>query len=238
MVTEELLDYVKNQRREGVSEQAIREALLSVGWVKEDADQALTLTASETSAVPNNPPDLEKSAEEVKQMEQPEVNPEETAQETPQGEQASQQEDYLASLKQSSQPAGQTPVEEKESALLEEKPIVENKPQDEALKTPEALPWQDAKPIELDSQGQVVRSSEGPSALEEKSPVEAQQDTEVPGGFKADVSSSQAEASPNISQEPASQQPAASAPAETSSGKQSSESQEQSSQVAVDPKAK
>ncbi|KUK83168.1 MAG: hypothetical protein XD98_0413 [Microgenomates bacterium 39_6] len=51
MITEELVDYVKQQRQDGVSDQAIREAILSVGWTEEDADQALS-----SSLAPSSPP--------------------------------------------------------------------------------------------------------------------------------------------------------------------------------------
>lgn len=234
MVTEELLDYVRNQRREGVSEQAIREALLSVGWTQEDAKQALALTVSEApaSAAPNNPPDLEKPVEEASQMgEEPQIKPEETGQETPQNEQLGQQqqEEDLASFKPVGQ-LDQAPAEEPKPAPLEEETVADNKPQGETLET---LPGaeEDTGPIELNDQGQVIKNPQSPSA------VETQQNTEISEGLETDVSPL-AEASPNVSQEPVSQQPVASTPNENPSEDRSSGGQEQNSQVAVDPKAK
>jgi len=220
MVTEELLDYVRGQRREGVSEQVIREALFSVGWTQEDAEQALSLTALEvpTSAVPNNPPDLEKPVEE-------------TAQETSQSEQPGQQEDYLVPSRQTDQP-DQAPAEETEPASIKEETVIDRDSQGEVSGVlPEAE--ENPGPVELNDQGQVIKSSEPHSV------VEAQQNTEAPGGLGTDVSSSQVETSPaNVFQEPVSGQPAVSAPISNPGEEQPSDGQEQSSQVAVDPKAK
>jgi len=41
MVTPELLDYIRNQQKQGVAMDAIHDALLTSGWVKEDVEAAL-----------------------------------------------------------------------------------------------------------------------------------------------------------------------------------------------------
>lgn len=255
MISEELVAYVKEQRQAGVSDQAIREAILSVGWGQQDADEALASSAAQTadtptlSETPEEPdqthapqestpqdPALETASQETTTQE-PAEEPEEAL---PEQQEPHQQEDYLASsLKEPEEP----------TATLEQ----ETAPAQEETKTePLSSLGSQSGPIELDDQGRPVAEGARQEAVEEQ-PLRTENDLAKPVSFSPtdqeseSVSETSQQREPalveesTLSPEPVANQPTSQEPVLSQEPslvqKPPTTSQEASSQVAIDPKA-
>ncbi len=249
MITEELVNYIKNQRQAGVSDQAIREALLSVGWSQQDADQAL-ITFSDSSP------------QEEPVSFSPELNQTASHQEQPQSQnsqgfsssflqeevvsQASQTENLLEPKEsiQASQESYSSPVSQQENQP--EGFVSENQSSKPAQELITSLEESEVNPIELDDQGQPINKiSDSPSLSERlEEPVKTEtglsepvslsspgleNPTATPKEVGLQPETSSEETTMEISDKPPQQEEAPFEVASTSSS-------DQPPQVAIDPK--
>jgi hypothetical protein len=266
MISEELIAYVKEQRQAGVSDQAIREAILSVGWGQQDADEALVASAVQTADTPT----LSGTPEEPDQAHTPqESTPQEPALETdsqeaitqepaeepkktlPEQQEPHQQEDYLASsLEEPEEPIAT--LEQETASAQEETTPEETKT--EPISEEEPLSSLDSQPgpIELDDQGRPV-TKEAQQEVVQEQPLRTENDLAKPVSFSptdqepepVSETPRQQEPSPveesTLNPEPVANQPTSQEPVPSQEPslvqKPPTTPQEASSQVAIDPKA-
>ena len=149
MITEELVEYVKGQRQAGVSDQVIREALLSVGWTTGDADKAL---------LPLPAPASEKPKEVDLGNKQP-----------PQEIKA--QPEYPSQPEDSQKPQ----VEDTLKPLSEEKPIISEEKTDPVELNEQGLPLGSSKPLEQVENKDLLVKKESPSVEGSNRPAISQE---------------------------------------------------------------
>ncbi len=159
MITEELVAYVKQQRQAGVADQAIREAILSVGWTEEDANQALSSSSAPSSS------------------------PTQTPSPFPQEPSSASQEPESAKISQQGKTNSTTPEAQKET--VKESPSVSH-PKEAA--TSSEIPPLDSQPgpIELDEQARPVTSastSQKQESPRQETPLKTEEDLAKPVSF-------------------------------------------------------
>jgi len=231
MITEELVAYVKEQRRAGVSDQAIREAILSVGWTEEDANQALSPTSPEPVAK-TSPPSSEKEVPDNQEQ----TKATEKAVEQEKEEQRVVKDEFSSSPSGSEKIAPSDHPEEKtspseipsldsQSGPIElddqARPITSSstsQKQESPLKTEEDL----AKPVSFTKQDQDQPKQESPQSSSEQAPSQ-------PEPEPAETKPAQPKTAPQEANQPSSNQENTTKPAQVSK-------QEEKPQIAVDPK--
>jgi hypothetical protein len=151
MITEELVAYVKQQRQAGVADQAIREAILSVGWTEEDANQVLSSSSAPSSASAQTSPSP--SQEPTTSVSQ-ETEPVKTSQEV---QKEVVREDLSASHPQEAATSSEIPPLDSQPGPIEldeqARPVTSastSQKQESPLKTEEDL----AKPVSFTNKGQ------------------------------------------------------------------------------------
>lgn len=202
MITEELVAYVNQQRQAGVSDQAIKEAILSVGWSQQDADEALVASAAQMAQEPAVSETPEEQGQDQTSFSQEEDKrepateeklPQDQSQET---NQAASQEESLDQqvAKEPSQEEKETPSEQSElrqqddsSPLSQEKPTdttdqEDNLPQEEELEKPEPAVDNQSGPVELDDQGRPV-TGKAEQAPDQEQPLKTENDLAKPVSF-------------------------------------------------------
>lgn len=253
MITEELVAYVKQQRQAGVSDQAIREAILSVGWSQQDADEALVASAAQAVQKPTESETPEEQSQDRPSSFQEESKKEPAVEEVSfQGQpqetnQVVSQEESLD--QQSAKEPSQEEVLPEQNGLHQQEDALEFS-QEKESEEPEPIIDNQSGPVELDDQGRPItkRVSQG---VDQNRPLKTENDLAKPVSFSPAGQNSAGEdlepQEPGLVQEPAQaidqDLPSQETPSETppnqepqTTQKSASISQEGSSQVAVDPK--
>ncbi|MDD3532279.1 MAG: hypothetical protein PHR64_02810 [Candidatus Shapirobacteria bacterium] len=233
MINEELVAYVNQQRQAGVSDQAIREAIISVGWSQQDADEALVASSAQTVEAPTPSGALEKSDQALPSQE---TTLEEPVVEKSSLEAVSQEaKETVVQEEVSDQGAVQESVEESREVLPEhkephqqedylvspsEEPAItlgqeaassqEESPLEETGLTPDDS---QPEPIELNDEGRPV-TGEADQAPDQEQPLKTEDTLAKPVSFSSadQESAPQQESAPveeaNLSQESENQQSA------------------------------